>query len=82
MTEAKVRLAEESDKKAVLAFCKNTWKNQKDFVETFWDKWITDPKGYLFVTTIGEIPVAIIKVDIVSDFEAWLLRFMFKILYL
>lgn len=71
MIEAKVRLAKESDKEAVLAFCKNTWKNQKDFVEAFWDKWITDPEGRLFVTTIEDTPVAIIKVDIVSNFEAW-----------
>lgn len=71
MIEAKVRLAQKSDKEAVLAFCKNTWKNQKDFVEAFWDKWITDPEGCLFVATIEDTPVAIIKVDILSNFEAW-----------
>lgn len=71
MIEAKVRLAQEYDKEAVLAFCQNTWKNQKDFVEAFWDKWLADPKGYLFVATITDVPVAIVKIDLVSNFEAW-----------
>ena len=66
-----MRLAQKSDKEAVLAFCQNTWKNQKDFVEAFWDKWLCDQKGYLFVATITDVPVAIIKIDIVSNLEAW-----------
>lgn len=71
MIEPKLRLAKESDKEAVLAFCENTWKDKKDFIGSFWDKWIADREGYLFVAAIDEIPVAIMKVDLLSNNEAW-----------
>lgn len=71
MTEAKVRLAQESDKEAILAFCQILPNNQKDYIPLVWDKWISDPSGHIFVVTIDDIPVAMERVMRMSDSEAW-----------
>lgn len=70
MIDLEVRLARREDTDAVLNFCANTWDNQKDFVLSFWEKWISDPKG-LFVATANDTPVGLIKLDILSHNEAW-----------
>ena len=71
MTEPKVRLARESDKEAILAFCQKLPNNQKDYIPLVWDKWICDPSGHIFVVTIDDIPVAMERVVRMSDSEAW-----------
>ena len=70
MIEAKVRLAQKSDKEAVLAFCQILPNNQKDYIYLVWDRWITDPEGCLFVATIEDTPVAMIKVDQNNQLES------------
>ncbi|MGF1487368.1 MAG: GNAT family N-acetyltransferase [Prochloraceae cyanobacterium] len=66
-----IRLAKKSDKDTVLGFCKNTWKDQKDFVLNFWDEWIEESENKLFVATLEEVPVALIKIDFLSNSETW-----------
>jgi GNAT superfamily N-acetyltransferase len=68
MAELKIRLAQASDKEAVLAFCQ---KLPDNYIPLVWDKWISDPKGLIFIVTIDDIPVAMERVLIVSKKEAY-----------
>ena len=71
MTEPQIRLARESDKEPILAFCQILPNNQKDYIPLVWDKWIRDPSGCIFVVTIDDVPVAMERVVLMSDSEAW-----------
>ena len=71
LANVKVRLAKAEDKEAVLAFCKHTWENKEDYIHLVWDKWITDATGRLFVAVVNGLPVAMERVVLMSEQEAW-----------
>jgi GNAT superfamily N-acetyltransferase len=71
IAEVEVRVARDEDKEAVLAFCKHTWENQPDYIHLVWDKWLTDPTGRIFVAVVDSVPVAMIRVVLMSEHEAW-----------
>jgi len=73
MTEAEVevRPARPEDKEAVLAFCEHTWEDHEDYIPYVWDDWLADPNGCLFVAVVDGQPVAIERVALMSDREAW-----------
>ncbi|MEM1168465.1 MAG: GNAT family N-acetyltransferase [Cyanobacteria bacterium P01_H01_bin.35] len=71
MVEVQVRLARAEDREAVLAFCENTWENQSDYIHLVWDQWFAEPQGRIFVAVVNDVPVAIGRVFLVSDSEAW-----------
>lgn len=67
-----IRPAQPSDKDAVLAFCRTTWDDQEDYIDSVWDRWLADKNGVMLVATFNKIPVAIGRVLMMSDREAWL----------
>lgn len=67
-----IRTAQPSDKDAVLAFCRNTWDDQDDYIDSVWDRWIADNAGVMLVATLNDIPVAMGRGLMMSDREAWL----------
>lgn len=66
-----VRPARAQDKDAVLAFCARTWPDG-DYIPDVWDHWQADERGALLVAVVGERPVGIAHVKMLSDDEAWL----------
>jgi GNAT superfamily N-acetyltransferase len=71
LADVEVRLARPEDKEAVLAFCKHTWENQEDYIHLVWDKWLADPRGRIFVAVVDGLPVAMERVVLMSEREAW-----------
>ena len=69
--EVEVRPARPEDKEAVLAFCEHTWEDQEDYIRYVWDEWLADPNGRLFVALVEGKPVAIERVLLMSEHEAW-----------
>jgi ribosomal protein S18 acetylase RimI-like enzyme len=69
--EVLVRPARPEDRAAVLAFCAHTWSDG-DYIENVWDEWLGSPRGVLLVAVVGERPVGIVHVRMVSDDEAWM----------
>ena len=80
-----VRRARPADREAVLAFATDTW-NGHDYIPNAWPVWLEATDGAFLVATVGppggtdaegrslEIgaPVAITRVALVADNEAWL----------
>ena len=56
----------------MIAFCRKTWDDQEDYIDSAWDRWLTDENGVMLVATLDEIPVAIGRVLMMSEYEAWL----------
>ncbi|MEW6496386.1 MAG: GNAT family N-acetyltransferase [Cyanobacteriota bacterium] len=71
LANVEVRPARAEDKEAVLAFCQHTWENKEDYIHLVWNKWITDPTGRLFVAVVNGLPVAMERVVLMSEHEAW-----------
>lgn len=71
IANAEVRLARAEDKEAILAFCQHTWENQEDYIHLVWDKWLADPSGRIFVAVVDGLPVAMERVVLMSEREAW-----------
>lgn len=69
--DVEVRPARAEDKAAVLAFCEQTWDHQKDYIPLVWDKWLADETGRIFVAVVDGLPVAMQRVVLMSDDEAW-----------
>jgi GNAT superfamily N-acetyltransferase len=69
--DVEVRPAREEDKAAVLAFCEQTWEHQEDYIYRVWDKWLADERGRIFVAVVDGLPVAMQRVVLMSDDEAW-----------
>ncbi len=69
--KVEVRPARPEDKAAVLAFCEHTWEDDEDYIADVWDEWLADPNGRLFVALVNGEPVAIDRVAILSNHEAW-----------
>ncbi|MEM9537240.1 MAG: GNAT family N-acetyltransferase [Cyanobacteria bacterium P01_E01_bin.45] len=67
-----IRPAHPSDKDAVLAFCSHTWDDQKDYIDSVWDRWLADDRSIMLVATLNSIPVAMGRGLLVGDREAWL----------
>ena len=66
-----IRPARATDKAAVLAFCSRTF-DWGDYLPEVWDEWLADPQGQLLVATLGEVPVGVAKVTLLTPTEAWL----------
>lgn len=66
-----VRRARSADRDEVLAFCARTWP-EGDYISYVWDEWLRDERGVFLVAAIGERPVGIVHVRMVSADEAWL----------
>jgi N-acetylglutamate synthase-like GNAT family acetyltransferase len=66
-----VRRARPEDREAVLAFCAHTWA-EGDYIESVWDKWLTDETGALLVAELAGRPVAIAHITMIAEDEAWL----------
>jgi GNAT superfamily N-acetyltransferase len=66
-----IRRAEAADKAKVLAFCKHTF-DWGDYLHLVWNDWLADKAGSLLVATLGEEPVGVAKVTLVTPAEAWL----------
>lgn len=71
MTEVEVRPARPEDREAVLAFCEHTWEDHEDYIAYVWDDWLADPNGRLFVAVVDGQPVAVERVALMSEREAW-----------
>lgn len=69
--DVEVRPARAEDKAAVLAFCEQTWEHQEDYIYRVWDKWLADERGRIFVAVVDGLPVAMQRVVLMSDDEAW-----------
>ncbi|HDI06964.1 MAG TPA: GNAT family N-acetyltransferase [Candidatus Bathyarchaeota archaeon] len=70
--EIVVRPARNSDREAVFKFCEKTW-SWGDYIPQFWDKWMKETDGKIFVATISSVPVGMshVRVDKRKK-EAWL----------
>ena len=69
-----VRPARPEDRDAVLAFCAHTW-DDGDYIEYAWDNWLRDQQEQRSVLLVGLLagqPVALNRVVMVSEDEAWL----------
>ena len=66
-----VRKARSSDRERVFDFCQKTFP-WGDYLPRFWDSWLKDETGRLFVATINEVPVGIMRLSIDKPREAWL----------
>jgi RimJ/RimL family protein N-acetyltransferase len=66
-----VRKARSSDRETVFDFCRKTF-SWGDYIPRFWDSWLKDEKGRLFVATINGVPVGIMHLSIDKPREAWL----------
>ena len=55
-----------------MAFCRTTWDDQEDYIDSVWDRWLADKNGFMLVATLDEIPVAIGRVLMMNEHEAWL----------
>jgi ribosomal protein S18 acetylase RimI-like enzyme len=69
--ELVVRRAQPEDRDAVLAFCAHTW-DDGDYIAEVWDKWLADEHNALLVGVLNGTPVALERVRMVSEDEAWL----------
>ncbi|KYC44155.1 hypothetical protein WA1_03185 [Scytonema hofmannii PCC 7110] len=69
--EVKIRLAQAEDKEAVLAFCEHTWEDREDYIHRVWGKWLADENGKIFVAVMDSQPVAMIRLVLMSEREAW-----------
>jgi len=72
-TEAKIhiRKALNSDREAVLSFCRKTWR-WGDYIQHVWNDWLTQKNGRLFTATAEAQPVGIMHVSIDKSRDAWL----------
>jgi RimJ/RimL family protein N-acetyltransferase len=63
--------ARSSDRERVFDFCQRTfcWG---DYIPRFWDSWLKNERGRLFVATINRVPVGIMHLSIDKLREAWL----------
>ena len=66
-----VRRARADDREAVLAFCAHTWA-EGDYIESVWDEWLADTVGAFLVAELDGRPVAIVRVRMIAEDEAWL----------
>ena len=69
-----VRPARPEDRDAVLAFCAHTW-DDGDYIEYAWDNWLRDQQDQRSVLLVGLLdgqPVALNRMVMVSEDEAWL----------
>ncbi len=80
-----VRRARPTDREQVLAFATNTW-NGHDYIPNAWAVWLEAGDGAFLVATVGRpggldvegvaleigAPVAITRIAMVADGEAWL----------
>ena len=69
--QIQVRPARADDKKAVLAFCQNTF-SWGDYVPEVWDTWLADARGQLLVGEVDRQPVGLIHVAFLDSGTAWL----------
>ena len=67
----RVRRARETDKRAILSFCQKLPDNQDDYIPKVWDRWIAEPEGPIFVASLDEVALAMYRIVILSEFEAW-----------
>ncbi|MGK7905667.1 MAG: N-acetyltransferase family protein [Synechococcus sp.] len=67
-----IRPARESDKDAVIEFCRTTWDDQEDYIGSVWDRWLAEDGGAMLVATLDGMPVGIGRGLMLSDREAWL----------
>ena len=68
-----VRPARPEDRDAVLAFCAHTW-DDGDYIEYAWDNWLRDQQDQRSVLLVGLLdgqPVALNRMVMVSEDEAW-----------
>jgi len=67
-----VRMARNSDREEVFRFCRKTW-SWGDYIPRFWDRWMKETDGKIFVATINDAPVGIshVRIDMCKK-EAWL----------
>jgi len=67
-----VRAARNSDREEVFRFCQKTW-SWGDYIPRFWDRWMKQKNGKIFVATINNIPIGMahVRVDKQKK-EAWL----------
>src|SRR5262245_51361881 len=66
-----VRRARPEDRAAVLAFCAQTWDGG-DYIDDVWDEWLADERNVPLVGVLDGTPVALERVRMLSDDEAWL----------
>lgn len=71
MVQIEVRLAQEADRAAVLAFCAHTW-DWGDYIERDWDQWLHDTQGALFVATLDGQPAGVVRLAMMSAIDGWL----------
>jgi len=66
-----VRPARASDRDAIIAMSKHIWGGL-DYLPHAWDKWLEDPNGGLLTVLLGDEPVGVSKVTLLSPGEVWL----------
>ena len=71
MEGLQIRVAKAEDKKAILAFCENTWEDSSDYIHIVWDQWFSQSHGVIFVALFNSIPVGMARIVLLSDHETW-----------
>jgi len=66
----KIRRARRSDKRAVRDICARIWTD--DYVPSVFDAWLPDRRGGLWVAVVDARVVAVAKLTLLGDREAWL----------
>jgi len=69
-----VRPAIAADRDAVFAFCAHTWGDEGDYIPYVWDEWLAEAEreGVLLVAAVGDQPVGILHVRLMTPEEAWI----------
>ncbi len=71
MPYQEIRLAQASDRDAVLAFCQQTW-DWGDYIDQEWDRWLNDSQGALLVALADGQPIGISHLQMLTTTEGWL----------
>ncbi len=71
LKEIEVRPACADDRRAVIAFCQNTF-SWGDYIPSVWDDWLADPNGRMLVGVIDQQPVGLVHVAFFGADTAWM----------
>lgn len=68
--EEEIRNAVQSDRDAVLEFCRRIWK-ERDYTVASWDGWIGVAGRHALVATASGRPCGVVRAEVLSPGEGW-----------
>lgn len=68
--DVKIRQARQTDRDAVLSFCRRIWP-ERDYSESTWPAWFGDTGRLMLVAASGETPIGVIRGEMLSSREGW-----------